>query len=354
MGQMWSTEGAPSMLGIAAGWVSNKQAAIEAFDAAAQSLLDLAEAEYVLGRIDNAAGILVRAAEAARGLGEQDVRFACVLNRLGVIRFRQGKHDEARRLLKQAVAIAERAKMSGVEPATFLTNLGFVYRAASEPAKARVAFEHALEVAGAGPGEPDQTVVWTLDQLGDLEASEGNMPAALFAFQCALAIKERAGGSNDWNFAVTLSKLGEVYLKQDRYNEAQSCLLRAIAIHERAVGWEHPAMAKPLARLAQLYQRQRKDGQAEQLAGYALKLLASVFPPGHPEIIGCLNLLAGIYRGLGRYADADDVSKLAQALADGTGRHEKITRFILPNPPKLSLPQAPEVQEGGPALQNVA
>ncbi len=354
MGQVRSTEGAQGMLGILAGAVSNKQAAIEAFDAAAQSLLDLAEAEYALGRIDNAADILVRAAEAARELGEQDVRFARALNRLGVVRSRQGRHSEARRLLKQAVAILERAKISGVEPATFLTNLGSVYRAAGDPAKARVAFERALEVAGSGPGESDPALAWTLDQVGDLEASEGNIPAALFAFQRALDIKEQAGGSNDWEFAVTLSKLGEVYLKQGRYNEAESCLFRVIAIHERALGWDDPAMAKPLARLAQLYQEQRKDGQAEQIARYALKLLARVLPPGHREIIGCLNLLAEIYRGLSRYEDADAVGKLARGLADGTERGEEITRFILPNPPRISPPKAQEFQAGGADLQRVA
>lgn len=342
------------MLGIRAGRISNKKAAIEAFDAAAQSLLDLAEAEYGLGRIDSAADILVRAVEAARDLGEQDVRLARALNRLGVIRSRQGKHSEAERLLKQAVAILEQAQISGVELATFLTNLGSVYRAVCKPANARVAFEHALEVAGGSQGEPDMAVAWTLDQVGDLEASEGNMPAALYAFHRALAIKEKVSGPKDWAAAVTLNKLGEVYLKQGRYNEAESFLVRVVEIHERTFGWDNPAMAKPLARLAHLYAKQRKDGRAEQLARYALNLFASVLPPGHREIIGCLNLLAEIYRGLSRYADADAVWKLAQGLVDGTERREKITRFILPNPPRLSPPQAPEFEAEASALQHVA
>jgi tetratricopeptide (TPR) repeat protein len=334
------------MSGFSSHGGSKNQAAMEAFDAAAQSLLDLARAEYGLGRIDSAAQLLARAADAARDLGQQDPRLARALNRLGVIRSRQGNHSEAEHLLREAVAIVERTNMSGMEVVTFLTNLGCVYRATSKLAKARATLERAMEVAANSQGEPDLAVAWTLDQIGDLEACEGSILAAVFSYRRALAIQEHESGSDEWNIVATLNKLAAVYLKQDRYNEAEPLLVRVVQIHERALGWNDPAVAKPLLRLAELYAKQRKDAQAEQLAGYALKLFASTLPAGHPEIVGCLEVLSGIYRGLGRYADSEAISETAQVLASGVGRHEQIARFTLPDPPKMPPPRGPAFQTG--------
>lgn len=334
------------MSGLSSRGGSKDHAATEAFDAAAQSLLDLAQAEYGLGRIDSAGQILERAAEAARDLGQQDPRLARALNRLGVIRSRQGNHSEAEHLLREALAIVDRTNMSGMEVVTFLTNLGCVYRATSKLAKARATFERAMEVAANSPGEPELAVAWTLDQIGDLEACEGSMLAAVFAYRRALAIQEHESGANEWEIVGTLKKLAAVYLQQGRYNDAEPLLVRVVEIHERVLGWNDPAVAKPLFRLAELYAKQRKDGQAEQLARYALRLFASALPAGHPEIVGCLELLSEIYRGLGRYADSEATLKTAQGLASGAGRHEQIARFALPDPPKMPPPQGPALQTG--------
>jgi tetratricopeptide (TPR) repeat protein len=140
---------------------------------------------------------------------------------------------------------------------------------------------------------------------------------------------------------VTLNKLGELYLKQGRYNEAEAFLLRVLAIRERILGWGDPALAKPLAKLGLLYRKQRKDGRAEHIVRYALKLFSGFLPSDHPDVIGCLKLLSEIYRGLTRYADADAVWSLAQNLAEGKGRREKLAELTLQTPPRLSGPAVP-------------
>jgi tetratricopeptide (TPR) repeat protein len=319
----------------------------DAVGAVVQSYMDLAEGVYQLGRIDEAADLLARAADAALELAEEDPCVPRLLNRLGVIRSRQGRHVEAERLLKRAVGLFDRAREGpGPDLATALANLGMVYRALGRGVAARAAYERALRTAESSVGKSDLAVAWTLDQIGDLEASEGNVPSAVFTLRRALAIKEKLLGPEDWDLTVTLNRLGEVYLKQGRYGDAEVFFLRVITIRERVLGWGDPAMAKPLIRLGHLYVKQRKDGRAEQLVRYALKLLADVLPSDHPEIIGCLGLLTEVYRGLSRYADADALWELTQRLADGTERADKIKPFVLPTPPRMSGPGGPVLEAG--------
>ncbi len=323
-----------------------KEHVVEGASAAVQAYLDLAHGVYELGRTDQAVDLLERAADAAQELGEDNPQRAGVLNRLGVLRKRQGRHSEAERLLKRAAGILERAvPQPRAELSTVLSNLGAVYRSMGQAQHARASFERALKMAEDGVA-PGMTVAWTLDQIGDLEISEDNPTAAVFALRRALAIKEQALRPDDWDMAVTLDRLADGYLKQGRFNEAEAFLLRVMKIREQVLGWDDPGMAKPLTRLARLYNKQRKSGRAEQLAGYALKLFTAVLPPDHDEVIACLQLLSEIYQGLSRFGDSDAVSALARGLVNGSESPKKLRRFTFPTPPRFSGPDTPVFATG--------
>jgi len=117
---------------------SKRQVSGEVTEASLQAYLDLAEAVYQLGNVDQAAEMLERAAEVAHDLPEDDPRLAQTLNKLGVVRGRQGRHAEAERLLKRAVGIAERsAILSSPELPSYLYNLAAVYRLSGRKQQAR-------------------------------------------------------------------------------------------------------------------------------------------------------------------------------------------------------------------------
>ena len=318
----------------------------EVTEATLESYLDLAEAVFQLGQLDKAGEMLERAAEVAHELPEDDPRLARTLNKLGVVRGRQGRHSEAERLLKRAVGIMERASAGpNADLANCVFNLATVYRLSGKMPQARSVFARALKTAEDAHGARSLAAAWALDQIGDVDAAEGDLSSAFFALRRALAIKEETLGADDWDVAVTLGKLGEVYFKQGRYNEAEPLLVRAIGIRERVMGWGDPAMARPLMRLAHLYARQRKNDRAEQIVRYALTLFSRLLPStDDPEIIGCLNLLAEIYRGLSRYADADMVWKLAQGLISGSEGRQQVVRLHYPHPPRIAVRQ-PQVSE---------
>lgn len=328
------------MLAFRASTDPEREGLAEAANASVQAYLDLAHGVYQLGRIDEATDLMARAAAAAQELSEDDPLRGRVFNKLGVLQARQGKHGEAERTLRRGVAVFERTLPSQrAELSTALANLGSVYRSMERNAQARAAFEHSLKLAEPAKGEPDLTVAWTLDKIGELDAAEGNVSAAVYVLRRSLGIKERILGPADWEVGVTLERLADLYLKQERYNEAEIHLLRVLMIRERVLGWEDPAMAKPLVHLAQLYAKQRKTGRAEQLVRYALKLFAEVLPPGHNEIITSLNLLGELYHSLSRFSDADAAWKLARDLVDGNeDSKQDLVRFATPRPPRISGP----------------
>jgi hypothetical protein len=103
-------------------------------------------------------------------------------------------------------------------------------------------------------------------------------------------------------------------------------------------------MAKPLVRLAHLYSRQRKHARSEQIVRYSLTLFSRVLASDHPDVIGCLNLLAEVYRGLSRYGEADAVWQLAQGLVEGSEDRQKVVRLTYPHPPRISALE-PQVSE---------
>jgi len=337
------------MLAFRASTNSQREGLAEGATASVQAYLDLAHGVYQLGRIDEATDLMARAAAAAQELDEDDPQRGRVFNKLGVLKARQGKQGEAERMLRRGVAVFERALPSQrSELSTALANLGSVYRSLERNAQARLVFERSLKLAESVEGEPDLPVAWTLDKIGELDAAEGNVPAAVYLLRRSLSIKERILGPADWEVGVTLERLADLYFKQERYNEAETYLLRVLMIRERVLGWDDPAMAKPLVHLAQLYAKQRKTGRAEQLVRYALKLFADVLPPGHSEIIASLKLLAEIYQSLSRFSDADAAWKLARELMDGSeDSNKKLIRFVLPTPPRISGPSAPLLEPGG-------
>ncbi|HVX67239.1 MAG TPA: tetratricopeptide repeat protein [Bryobacteraceae bacterium] len=317
----------------------------EAVSAAAafsiQAYLHLAHGVYQLGRTEEAHGLLERAFAVAQESGAGDPRCARLFNELGVIEARRGNYGAAERHLKRGIAILERTFPMPEEALPMaLSNLGAVYRRMDRPGAARLALERALTLAEPKQGEPGLPAAWALDQLGDLEAAENNIPAAVCLLHRALAIKERVLGPVDWDVAVTLDRLGALYATQARYNEAETLLLRVVAIRGQSRDWEGPALARPLARLALIYTRQQKTIRAEHLVRYALKLFTVVLPPSHQEIQGCLNLLAEIYRSLGRFADGDAVSKLANGLANGTRDGSELKRLVSSKPPRIAGPGA--------------
>ncbi len=308
---------------------SLRQAAEALFDC----YLDLAEAAFQLGDVDEGDRILSLAVSAAKDFPDRDPRVARALNQLGVLRCRQRNYEEARQFLSRAIAIFEEL---GAEVARDLStahvNLAVVYTSQQDYRQARECLNRALSIAEASLPAGDVHFAWVLEQLGDLTARDGNIAAALRYYHGALSVKQALDPAS-WDLAVTLNKIGELYFRQERYNEAEPYLIGSLFLRQQILGWRHPGLAGPMTRVALLFSARRQFESAEQFLRYTLALQANSLDANDPAVIANLNELAKVYDHMGRYGLAKSVRELAEKLAAGEQRSIPVD---FPPPPRVS------------------
>ncbi|MEE2753446.1 MAG: tetratricopeptide repeat protein [Candidatus Latescibacterota bacterium] len=126
-------------------------------------------------------------------------------NGLGVIKKRQGKHDEAMVLYEKALRIAPRALSA-------LLNLGALYRAMGDDTRAEIQFREVLQRSPLDEGANNN--------LGNVLVARGEKDSAEVYFRRAL--------DSNPNLAQANQNLGDILLQRQEYIEAIQHYLKAI------------------------------------------------------------------------------------------------------------------------------
>jgi CHAT domain-containing protein/Tfp pilus assembly protein PilF len=95
--------------------------------------------------------------------------------------------------------------------------------------------------------------------------------------------------------------------------EAAALQERLLAIEEKALGPDHLVLAQSLEMLAGFYVHLGRYADAVQRQNRSLEIRTKKLPPDHPDVAESLNILGKIYTLQGRYADAEQ--HLTQSLA---------------------------------------
>jgi tetratricopeptide (TPR) repeat protein len=176
----------------------------------------------------------------------------------GLVRHRQGRGTDAVRLLREAVALAER---TGTAPilATALLHLDVAELTVGLPGEGEHA-ERALTILREAGGQP-----WlearALNQLGIRSYYAGRWDEAVQRYAASRAACERAGDA--WTAAIASGNIAEVLSDQGHLAEARTALERAMHTY-RAAGT--PAFVADGTRLlGRLAARQGEHERAEQL-----------------------------------------------------------------------------------------
>jgi len=222
----------------------------------------------------------------------------------------QGKHEEAAKAFREALALDEKAfgrdhvkligPLSGLgealvnlrqfeqaeaagarivdivgrasgpwEPslAQRLHNNAYVYRTAERYAMAEALYACVVAILKNAPGDRPAA---RQALLGDALASEGYMCRAqgkyLRAEEChrqALDVRERIEGPDGLGAAQSLNDLGVICLEQGRYAQAEEFLMRSLAAREKATGAASMLLRQNYHNLGLVYMAQRRLGLAE-------------------------------------------------------------------------------------------
>ncbi|MCA1564318.1 MAG: tetratricopeptide repeat protein [Acidobacteria bacterium] len=157
----------------------------------------------------------------------------------------------------------------------------------------------------------------SLDKLGMLHLSKGDLDAAEKIYLRSLAIREKIEGTENPNVASTLSALGTTYLKKENFAQAEAAYRRVLAIREKSLGAEHVDVASALYSLSSVYTRRGDYTRAEPLLKRALAIQEKAEPDSFYVAL-TLNNLAYLYSETGDFEQAETLYTRSLAL------HEKL------------------------------
>jgi tRNA A-37 threonylcarbamoyl transferase component Bud32 len=281
-----------------------RQEAVRA-DAAARFLEELFQASdprQARGELPDARELLRRGTERlGKDLQDQPLLRAQLLDTLGGIHTELGLYDEARPLLKEALAIRERLLGGGdLEVAETLARLAKMARLSGQgdpvPLLRRAL---SIRLARLGPESPE--VANLLNSLGTAFAAQGRSGEAELFLRRSLSLRERLWGERDPLVAQTLHNLSGLAWQSDRIDEALRLQRRVLALREASLPEDAPELIASRQALA-LFLFDLKgpsDAEAMRLLEGVLAVHEKIYGPDHPELAQTLFNLGLSWADLG-------------------------------------------------------
>jgi tetratricopeptide (TPR) repeat protein len=215
------------------------------------------------------------------------------------------RYADAALLWRQALAVAdERFGPNHPDTATSLNNLGYLLQSQGDLAGARPYYERALAIREKVLGPDHQETARSLNNLGTLLNEQGDLAGAKPYYERALAIWERVLGPDHPETAASLNNLGYLLRAQGDLAGAKPYYERALAIHEKALGPNHPDTALGLNNLGALVNALGDPVGARQYYERALAIRQKALGPDHSDTARSLNNLGYLLQSQGDLAGA--------------------------------------------------
>ncbi|MBI9018095.1 MAG: tetratricopeptide repeat protein [Phycisphaerae bacterium] len=179
-------------------------------------------------------------------------------------------YDKAIEIYEQA--LAEISDADKEYEATYLNNLGLLYRQLAQYDKAEPLYKQALAIDEEVLGKDHPEVATACNNLASLYSDTNRLKEAEPLMLRALAINEKALGKDHPNVATNCNNLALLYCQTNRLNEAEPLMLRALAINEKSFGKDHPKVALRQWSLAVLYQDTERLDKAGPLYERAIEI----------------------------------------------------------------------------------
>lgn len=248
----------------------------------------------------------------ARGGGSPSLR-ARLLQTRGLMRYAEGKLDEAITLHREAVDAWATLAPDGVQRGLALNDLGAAFRGARRAPEALAAYDEALALLKAKLGEQSDSVAASRNGLANTLMLEGRFDEAYAAYLAAVGVFERRLGPRHFRTVTAYNNVGVVLAEQERFLEALPWFEKVVAAREapaadpkaadahanlgmllvelgrleaaqaefdrarallQGVAIDHFSNAEPLLGLARLALERKQGSQAEPLLSRVLELCA--------------------------------------------------------------------------------
>jgi eukaryotic-like serine/threonine-protein kinase len=248
----------------------------------------------------------IEAAEAAIARAGNDERLHSEwLGAKGEVLEGLGRHDQARAVLEEALALIEKREgPEGTNVAETLTSLSAVNRLQGRFGEARAQIERTLAIWQTRYGPTHPNVAITLNNLGALEWDAGDLEAAEQAYADALALKTKIYGPDNLSLATTLMNLGNVSSARGRYDEAEARMQRALAIRRAQLGDGNAFTLECKYNLAVLRRRQGRLAEALALHREVLAAREQLYGHDHDRVANSIDAIAAVLGAMGKHEAA--------------------------------------------------
>ena len=230
---------------------------------------------------------------------------------VALLRAQDGRPKEAETLLRDALAVAARAKDDILVARAWSQLLHLVVAIQGRHEKAdelQAVVEVALERA-----DDDDVRAQALAILSVVHRILGRYPEARTAAERSLALRRRLLGPDHPGVADSLNQLANVLYFIGAYRDALDAHRQTLRIRERTLGASHPDIARSLHNLAFMQQTLGAYPAAMDLSQRAYDMWRETLGPEHFHLGYALNSMGDIHFKRGRYAEAR--AKYDQAMA---------------------------------------
>ncbi|MBL8209664.1 MAG: serine/threonine protein kinase [Bryobacterales bacterium] len=253
-----------------------------------------------LGEAGKAKPHIDRAVELSERLhGPEDAATVRALTVRATLRLATGDYEQARQDLLRTLAWHEARQHPDLSFQHGLLAESFFRR--GDLARARQHWESALAAMRVHFGDRHVSTATMLNNLANVSANLGDMPAAETYFAEAAAVMRTLPGPPG-NLVYPLLGLARAHFFRAEYPQARQLLEEAYAHAKKTGGDRHPNTASAALQLA-LVRAYAGEFSGEDLARATLPVLQAIHPPGHMEIARGLTTLGRILIVAGK-ADA--------------------------------------------------
>jgi serine/threonine-protein kinase len=269
-------------------------------------LFEVSDPGEARGNTITAREILEKGAnEIERGLEEQPLIRARMMETIGTVYRKLGLYKEAMPLLERALEINQ-AQLEAESPrlAETILNVARLYDDQGKYEDAEKLIRQSLDIRGKtlNPDHPDYAE--SLLELGRLNYKNGKFPEAESCFQQSFEIREKAFGPNHPDVAESLESLGQMHYIQRRFEEAVPFFRQAIAIRESVQGTDHPDLARTLSNLANILYYQEKYEEAKKLYERSMAIRKKALGSIHPDVANTLDNIGILFHAQGNLDEA--------------------------------------------------
>lgn len=255
-----------------------------------ECLLHLGIVCWRQGRYERARRLYLLAGRMARDAAYRadDEAIRALRNSLAIIYKHTGRFEQAAQLYRRNLALAQRDENPSLyDLATLYHNLGGLEHARRRFADGEPFARKAVELREQllGPDHPDTAADYAA--LAALLDGQGQYDEAESLYRRALAVFEKTLGPDHYELSVSLNNLAAIYQARGEPDQAAAHYARALAIKEKTLGPDHPELATTLNNLAVLRERQGDFAAAAELFARALDILNAALDAAHPHVVAC-------------------------------------------------------------------